>query len=216
MKITDIKPVKRNKSRSSVFLDGNFAFSLANSVIADTGIKKGDTLSREELNKIVKRREFQKAVDYALLLLSYRPRSVSELYRKMEEKGYETDIIDKVAGDLKSEGVLGDKSFALWWIAQRREGRPKGDIAIKSELKSKGVKEGVIEEALLEANRSRTEDELDLAWKACKSRLDGYRRLPEDKAARRLSSLLRRRGFNFEVINKVLDKFLEGKLNYEK
>ncbi|MDA3792421.1 MAG: RecX family transcriptional regulator [Elusimicrobia bacterium] len=207
MKITAIKAVKRNKNRSSVFIDGKFALSLGNSVVSKCGLKEGYILDRFELDDIIKHKEEVKAMDYALLVLTYRQRSIDELNRKMEKKGYDRDIIKKVRDSLKAEGKLGDREFSLWWIKQRRSGRPKGDIAIKSELREKGVKEKTVTEALAEANSNRVEDELELAWRACRSRLDGYRRLPGDKACRRLKALLGRRGFSFEVIGKVLDKF---------
>ncbi len=207
MKVTLIKPVKKKKKRSSVYLDGRFAFSLSDKVISKTGIREGNILDKEEIENIIKKEEKKKALGYALLLLTYRPRSISEIYSKLEGKGYDGDIIRKATEKLKSEGKLGDRDFSRWWIRQRRSGRPKGDIAIKAELKSKGVKEKIIDEALCEANENRSEDELELAWRACRTRLDGYRGLPRTVAARRLGALLKRRGFSFEVINKVLDKF---------
>jgi len=51
--------------------------------------------------------------------------------------------------------MLNDQKFAAWWVEQRSSHRPKGNLALKSELIQKGVDQSNIDSVLLSIDQER-------------------------------------------------------------
>ncbi len=209
MKITAIKPVKGKKKHCALYIDGKFFMNFNLVTLEQAGIYQGKKITEKQLKDLIGKNSLYKAKEYAGLILSYRPRSCQELKNKMLKKGFAKDLSKKVLESMKKKGVLNDEKFTRWWIKQRRKGRPKGDFGIKQELKNKGINSRIIDRALNDLAGADGMDKIELAWQAARPMLKKYRRLPENTARRRLISLLKRRGFSWEIINKVVEKFFK-------
>jgi len=147
-----------------------------------------------------------RAQDYALKVLSYRERSRKEIQVRMERKGFEKDMIDKVLRYLESQKYLDDRRFAeLWAHDCLRKGYGKWRVIL--ELREKGVNQEIIDGVVKEVYA--TVDEIEMALELVNRR--GYNLgSPEDKGvARRASQFLGRRGFSFSVIREVMSRMLE-------
>ncbi|MFW6172394.1 MAG: regulatory protein RecX [Elusimicrobiota bacterium] len=209
MKVTAIEINKYKKNTYNVFIDGNYAFGLHLKALEQTGIRKGDILNHNQIKEIIKASGYYDAIDYSRLLLSYRRRTEKELINRLIKKGYSELIAKKVVDVMKKTGDVNDSRFAVEWIRQRRQNKPKGNFAIKMELRKKGISEKKIEQAFQMVNQEKPYDELQLAWKACENMLDKYRSLPKKTAERRLIGYLKRRGFSWDVVNKIRNKYFE-------
>lgn len=209
MKITAIEPHKYRKDVYLIYIDEKAAFSIHTKALLDSGIKTGQVLNQNRVDEIMSMEGYFSAMDYAQLLLSYRKRSSKEILDKLKSKGYSENAVERVLKCLQDTGDINDMEFALWWIKGRRKNRPKGEPALKYELRSKGIVDSVIENAFEIINSEKPEDELELAWKACGSMLESYRKLPVKTARRRLTALLKRRGFSWEVINNITNEFFK-------
>ena len=118
----------------------------------------------------------KKQLNKAIHLLSFRPRSAAEL----KQRGLAAAIPQLIELDL-----LDDQKFARWWVDQRLAFRPRGNIALKSELIQKGIDREIIESVLLSK-----EEEISLANKfLAKKNLD------KPRAQRLLLS----RGFSSDI-----------------
>lgn len=113
----------------------------------------------------------------ALRLLSYRPRSIKEIKKRLTKTNADTHTINRVIDNLINQNLLNDREFAHWWVDQRVKFRPRGNYALTQELVQKGLDREIIDSVLLSFDA-----ELALAKK-----------LPPSK----LSS----RGFSFSVID---------------
>ncbi len=113
----------------------------------------------------------------ALRLLSYRPRSIREIKKRLTKTNADTNTINRVINNLIDQNLLNDQEFAQWWVDQRVKFRPRGNYALTQELAQKGLARDIIDSVLLSFDA-----ELELAKK-----------LPQSK----LSS----RGFSFSVID---------------
>ncbi len=82
--VTALKAQKKNPNRVSIYLDGEFAFGVSRIVAA--WLKIGQSLSDEKLASIQKQEAGELALQKALLLLSYRPRSESEIQKRTPGK----------------------------------------------------------------------------------------------------------------------------------
>lgn len=151
---------------------------------------------------------FQKFYDRALRFLSYRPRSEKEITNFLKRKKVEPSIINKILQKLKEQDLVNDEEFAKWWIEQRQGSRPRGIRVIKMELKQKGISDELITSyQLLITNQ------LELAKKALEKKVKSYRNLPREKAYRKLSQFLLRRGFDWDTVKEVIDEVLKKEYN---
>jgi len=140
----------------------------------------------------------------ALRFLRIRPRSIGELKEKLKIKGFSQDEIKTVVQDLTASGFLDDRAFTKSWINYRLA-RPFGFRRIILELKDKGIDQDIIDQAIAQVQDSVNLDAVitDLAqrrWQRLPSALD-----PAKKKKRVLDFLLRR-GFEADIVLKILKK----------
>lgn len=140
------------------------------------------------------------AYDAAVRYLAPRPRSVLELRRHLTKKRFDEKEIAPAIERLRDQGYVDDVAFARYWLEQRRRFRPKGELALKSELRAKGVDARIVDEVLGEAET----DQTDAALAALEPRLGRWRALSEDERRAKAQAFLRQRGFSFDVIDEVL------------
>lgn len=204
--ITAINSQRRNPNRYSVFIDGEFALGIDKKTVEDMDLRVGKSIDKKNLKKITSQEESNKAQAYALMLLGYRERSVREIRIRMRQKGYEEKLIEKVVKYLKDQNLIDDKRFTRLW-AESRIKKGYGSWRIQSELEQKGVNRERIDEILRDLYSGIDEVQVALGLvKKKKWLLKEPQRLTE-----RVSNLLRRRGFSFEIISDVVEKIHKTK-----
>ncbi len=202
MRITALKPLKRSKKRLSIFVDGEFAFSLDKETVAEFGLKEGRGVDRHFLERVVLEEQFRQCRNYAFLLLSYRARTEKELKGRLEKKGYSTDVINRVLDRLRELGLVDDEKIARDYVQNRIAIGHKGRWRVKQELLKRGVSRQQVEQAV-----KQSPDETEAARMVLEHFLPRYARLDEKTRLRRLYGLLARRGFSPETIERVLFRF---------
>lgn len=149
----------------------------------------------------------EKAKNYVYRLLGYRARSEKELRNKISEKGYSQKVISSVITQLKHEGLVDDKKFAVLWIKTRLEHNARSLLVIKHELLLRGVDKCVVEN-LLDDFKSGFDEE-EVVKKLIETRMRAVRGLDQEKVKQRLYSFLKRRGFSNQIILKTLRNVLD-------
>lgn len=99
-------------------------------------------------------------LEAAARFLEVRPRSVAEVRRRLTSAGYQAELVDGAISRLGDLGILDDEAFARAWVESRDRAHPRGERAIREELRLKGVERAVVE-AVLEERRSAIDDESD-------------------------------------------------------
>jgi regulatory protein len=138
----------------------------------------------------------------AFQFLKIRPRSIEELKEKLKGKGFSSTEIETTVLELIASGLLDDRAFTKSWINYRLA-RPFGFRRIIQELKTKGVDQEIIEQAVAEVEGYSPENAaLELAQRR-------WQRLPAIdpvKKKKRVLDFLLRRGFEASVAMKALKK----------
>lgn len=200
-KITQIKPQKR-QGRVNIFLDGQFSFSLDLENLAKSGLKVDQEVSEKRIETIIKEGELTKTNSRLLNFLGFRPRSEKEIFFwfKRKEIGEQTQrlLLEK----LKKQGFINDEEFARWWVEQRTNFRPQGLRAIKIELLQKGIERKLIEKIVNDLNIGPSQ--VELAERAALRKMKTLKNLSPQEKREKLFGFLRRRGFDWETIRKVL------------
>jgi len=197
--ITSVKPQK-NKKRINIYLDGKFGFGIDLETFVKYNLKEGQELSEEAVTKIVKEAEFQKIYDKILRFASLRPRSEKEFHDWLVKHKIHKSIHNDIFNRLKRLDFLNDRKFAVWWIEQRQVFRPKSSRVLRQELIQKGVKKDLIEEVLSEAKI----DEVTQAKRILEKRKYFWEKFDGFTARKKMSEYLLRKGFDWDVIEKVI------------
>lgn len=197
-KITAIEPQKRDPDRVSIYLDGEYKFDLARVVAA--WLKIGQELSQEKITSLQAEDVRERAYQQALLFLSYRARSESEIRQNLRKHDIPEDVIEQTLERLRESRLADDQQFARAWVENRNTFRPRSRRALKMELHQKGLSEEVMQSALIGL------DEEALAYEAGLKRARRLQALEWDEFRRKLSEFLARRGFPYPVIASVVSR----------
>ena len=146
-------------------------------------------------------------LNIAFFYLKFRPRTIKEtrdyLYKKVRTTHWSHEAVDKVIDHLIKLKFLDDNAFIDYLVNSRTKTKVKGIYAIKQELNRFGVDRELVDEYF-----SKTEiNEEELAEKILFSRWSRLKSLPKQKRFEKALSLLQRRGFNFDISRKTIEKF---------
>jgi len=206
-RITALELQKHSKSRYNVYLDGEFAFGLAD--IEAVRLHIGDWLSDEKITSLKQADMLERARERALNFLSYRPRSEAELRRYLHKRDLPDQVIDELLERFRQVGLADDMAFANFWVENRTQFRPRGARALMQELRQKGVPDKVVEAALADY------DEAAALKKAAREQARRLAHLPPDQFKRRLRDRLARRGFSYDLIRDELESYTSSLPNLE-
>lgn len=204
MTVTDIKQQKNDKSRYSVYIDGNYEFSLIMEDILYFRLKIGEPISEETYRYITETTLYIKAQNTALKFLGYKMRTEKEVLDKLIKEQYSEEIIARVMEFLIKYDYINDREYCRRYIKETLKLRPKGIYMIKSELKAKGIDEYTADEALEEAQI----DELGVAEMLLEKKYEGFAEM-DQKELTRVYGYLQRRGFSFGIIKEAVAELAE-------
>lgn len=195
--ITALTTQKRNPNRVNVFLDGEFSFGLY--IINAGHLKVGQTISQEMIDCLKKDDQIEDGFQKALKYISYKPRTKSEVVKKLKENDFDEEIISIVLDMLVEKGYVNDLQFAKNWVENRSIYKPRSKKLITWELKNKQIGEEIIREV---TGEMLPEEKLAmLAAEKYARRLSGYEK---EVFFRRLTGYLIRRGFSFSTVNSTV------------
>jgi regulatory protein len=194
--ITALEIQKKNKERVNVYIDDQYEFSLTS--LQAARLKRGQYLSDDTIQELKSQDEREKAYDRVLGYLAYRPRSQAEVRRYLTRKGLDESVIGDVIDRLTRANLLDDESFARFWVENRQQFRPRGVMALRYEMRAKGLKNEDISEALKDI------DEEEGAYSLASLQAQKMSGLAPQEFRRRLGQYLARRGFPYSVITTVI------------
>jgi len=198
MKITALEVQKRNPNRVNVYLDGEFAFGLARIVAA--WLRVNSELDDEKIKQLQVEDARERAIQQALIFLSYRARSEAEIRQNLRKHEIPEEIIGSTLERLRRDGFANDHGFAKAWVDNRSEFRPRSRRMLAMELWQKGIDEESTSAALENI------DEDALAYEAARKRAPRFKELDWNDYRNKLSAFLARRGFSYSVIAPVVTR----------
>jgi len=199
-KISAIRVGKGRGKRVNVFLDNMFAFSLEAEVAIREGLQVEQELSATKIEALARSDLFHRCFNAAAHYLSYRPRSESELRKRLQRRGFDDDSVEAVIAKLKEQGLVDDVAFAQFWKDNRESFSPRSRWLTKLELRRKGIANDIIEQVVNTVNDS------DNAYRVASSKAHSLSLSDYAGFRRRLGEYLKRRGFDYAVINHTIKR----------
>jgi regulatory protein len=201
--ITAIKAQKRNRQRVSIYLDGEFAFGLSRFVAG--WLEPGRKLSQAEIETLLIKDTYEVAFQKALQFIHYRPRSVEETRRRLNEKGFSSKVIETTIQKLLEKKWLDDLDFSRQWIENRNDFRPRSERLLAYELRQKGVADDKIKQAL----EKYAGDENELAYQAGIKKAKQCRDESKFDFQKKVGGFLGRRGFHYGIVKPTVERLWE-------
>ena len=189
--------------------DGDYVeLLLSKEVIVDYGLRRNDELTAENIQKIQASQLYHDTYFAAMRLINYRMRTTTELARRLREKKYPDEIIQRVIEKLGSLGLTDDGKFAEIFVAGKVAQKPVGKRELERKLREKGISKETVTMALAEV--SGDERQLDLALQAAETKVRSLGRYDAAKRKEKLAAFLARRGFDWDIIKKAIAQVLGG------
>jgi regulatory protein len=197
-KITAIETQRRTPNRVNIHLDGEFAFGLARIVAA--WLRVGQELSDEKIEQLQTADARERAFQQAMLYLSYRARSESEIRKNLQKHEIPEAVIEQTLERLRENGLANDNQFARTWVENRNTFRPRSRRMMAMELRQKGLDDEAIESAV------ESVDDEAAAYVAGQKKSGRFKGLEWIEFRKKLSGFLARRGFSYSVIAPVVTR----------
>jgi regulatory protein len=198
IKITALVVQKKNPNRVNVHLDGEFAFGLARIVAA--WLRVGQELTEEKIEQLKAEDARERAFQQAMLFLSYRARSESEIRKNLRKHEIPETVIEQTLERLRQDGLANDSQFASAWVENRNAFRPRSRRMMAMELKQKGIDQEAIQSAI------ETVDDEAAAYEGALKKAARFQSLEWNDFRRKLSEFLARRGFSYSTISPVVTR----------
>ena len=144
-------------------------------------------------------RQRELAHDKALRLLAVRERTAAVLRQRLRQKGFDRDVIEGVLERLREIGLQDDARFAERYAGEASAGRGHASRRVRNDLLRKGVDRDL---AAVAATADPDEEE-ERARTLAVQRAARMTGLPPEARARRILSLLARRGYDASVCRRI-------------
>lgn len=206
MIVTAITQQKKDESRYNVFIDGTYVFALPMQDILYFKLKEGREVPEETVEYIQNSLIYIKAQDTALHYIGYKMRTVKEIRMKLEEKEFSEEVIEKVIAFLEKYGYADDREYCRKYIREKLRMKPKGGLALKIELRQRGISGPIIDEVLAEMELDEEGDAF--RWLEKKSR--GQWPPEQEKKKKQLYDFLLRKGYSYDTIGEAFRQMNEA------
>lgn len=201
MKITDITPQKHNKNRVSVFVDGEYSFSLENTDMVRLKVKIGNEITDEDILRFNTECNLTKAKNRVMDIINRRLLPKKAVIDDLLKHGFDKDIAKKAVEEFENLGYINDEFFASQYAKDAYEYKKHGKLRIINDLVQKGIEKDLAKEILCQLDIDEKDNILDIL-NARFSNLDFSDFKQKNKAIRYLAT----RGYNISDIINAIDK----------
>lgn len=200
-KISKIEAQKR-KGRYNVYLDGKYAFPVAESVLIKYRLMRGMEIDDQLAAKISDDDQIAQAYSKMLDFLAHQLRTEKEVRQKMVVANVPPEFVEPVMRKLRAQGYLDDLNYAQSYVRTIMNTELKGPRVIRQKLRQKGVGEIDIDHALEQFDHgSQVERSAELAKKLYRR----YQKQPLRRQTEKVRQGLMTHGFDGDLFDEIKD-----------
>lgn len=137
--ITQIENQKKDTTRYSIYINGDFAFGVSEQALKRHNLVEGMVFSEQEYESFLKVLQLEKAKFKALDYISRRNRTKEQVKDKLVSLEYEEGIIEQVIQFLEKYHYIDDERFAERYIEQQMQVGHKSFRKTCYDLYQKGI-----------------------------------------------------------------------------
>ncbi|MDP6201581.1 MAG: regulatory protein RecX [Candidatus Marinimicrobia bacterium] len=197
-KIVRVKRSSKYSDRIIIHLDDKNVFRIPEDVFVSNPLHVGETVSLEKIAAYGKKMRLQEARDSAFKLLGFRMRSIAEMKKRLTEKDYDPEEIEKTIQYLTDRKYLNDKEFGKAFVKEKVKNKRIGPRALKSEIYPHHLSPELIDSLIDDIYDEFDQNHL-IETHLIKRKIEKHKSL-NHKEKNRLTSFLQRKGFGWETI----------------
>ncbi len=189
----------------NVELDSGEKFNFSFDLILKYKIKKGKKITKQALQEIVSEQRIITAKQTAMAFISYKPRTESQVAKKLKQEKFTSEEINTAIQFLKEFGYLDDEHYARKYVEYAKTHKKSSRRKIEADLLKRGIDKEIILNAIGEtlSNDEEFENAIKIAMKKYALLQSRNIEKPEQKVINYLLS----KGFSFEIVKTITAKF---------
>jgi regulatory protein len=192
--ITERKP--RPRDRVEIRLSGGRFFAIP--LTAAEALSVGQQLSDEDVAHLDGIDQYTRGRDKAMRMLALRSRSKREIDDALRAMNLHDTIRTGIVRELEEIGLVDDARFAREFVAVKKDVRRVGPHRLRHDLGRLGLPRAAVDEALSGFGA----EEQETMARALVAKTLGAA-LPSEKLVRRVVGMLRRKGYDYAVVNRI-------------
>ena len=200
--ITKIEVQKNNEERANLYLDDDFCCGISIELVIKHQLKKGIQIDEEQLKEMILEDEKGVAPTKAIKYIGSSLKTKKQIKEYLKKKEYNDISIDYVIDKLIEYKYLDDFAYAKSYILTYSS--KYGKMKLVSQLKCKGVDENIIEDVFCEVTPK--DSIVNTANKYLKNK-----EITKELLVK-LNRFLYSRGYEYEEINRLIEKIKEENL----
>lgn len=200
--IKSVKRSSRYKDRILIKLYDGELIKTSEEFFVKSSLKANDFIDQEVINSLQNDIRIRQALDTAYKFLSFRVRSNHEVYQKLSQKGYNKFEISEVIKKLINMNYLNDNEFANIFTRDKFKVKKHGPLTVIDGLKKHKISDETIHNTIFKYYTDDSIAELIEFHLIKKNKLSTKKYFDENK--QKIVSMLYRKGFSYEDINRVL------------
>ncbi len=197
MKITSIQQQVGKKDFYSIFVDGEYSFSVSETTLLKKHLVSGQEINEKELGEFKQISSNDLLYRLSLNYVSRRLKTKGEMKDYLKRKGASPALITEILNKLSDIGLLDDNKFIEYYIRDRQTLHPASKRKIISDLQKKRIPREIVEEALA-TNPSSDNDALHKIIKSKRLQM-------KYQDNQKLMQYLARQGFNYGDIKTAIN-----------
>ena len=200
-----IKSVKRStryKDRILIKLYDGELIKTSEEFFVKNSLKVDDFIDQKVIDSLQKDIRTRQALDTSYKFLSFRVRSSHEVAQKLSQKGYKKLEISEVIKKLITMNYLDDSEFADIFTRDKIKVKKHGPLAVINGLKKHRISDETIHNTIFKYYTNDSITDLIEFHLIKKNKLSTKTYFDENK--QKIISMLYRKGFSYEDINRVL------------
>lgn len=205
-KITKISVQKNNKNRVNVYINDEFSFACDMELVYRYNLSKDMEINLDYIKDILQEEEYISCRAYGLRVIERSYKTEYEITKKMRERKYSDDVINRVIDVFKKYNYIDDEKYAAMFVKDKL--KTQGSTNIRQKLLLKGINEEIINEALSNIGE---EEQYDTARMMALKKYNIISSRESDKRVvkQKLFRFLVSKGYNFSLVNKVIREILD-------
>jgi len=197
MLITAAQP--RRKSLVALYIDNEFYADIDKETFMKSSWHIGDRIDEEEIEELLFECLCSRAKNRGMYLLGFRDYSSKDMFYKLKTE-FDEDSARAAVDFLNEKGYINDDSYARRLAADLVKRKKLSGYRLVSELRMKGIEQGLAEDAAAEA--SEDIDKIEIIKATLEKKYPYY--TEDEKQKRRAYNALVRMGYSYGDINKAM------------
>ena len=190
-----VTQIRRRGGVATASLLSGDELKIPSALFLERRLRAGERIDPEVYRAFMAQRGYPHALEAAMKFLALRERSEREVVSRLRRSCYDEGTIARVMETLTRHALVSDGRFAEQWADSRKKKYGRGRIA--RELRSKGVSENEVREALADFSG---EEEYERAYGQAVKMTRKFR-----GDAKKIAQALMRRGYGWSVARKAAE-----------